>query len=773
MAEPLIISFAADTSRAQSAMATLASQIVGNMTSIGVAMSGGAANSNGFGASLQGLMNNAQRAAAAVGRDVTNIASATAKAATAEKATLEGVVSSFTAAAATSQTVQAGVKAGATGTATALSTLAAQVPTLKLLGAGFIAFEVGKLALDAFATAAAAASAQLERIAAIGDDANRLGVSTTFLQTYLGQARNLKVEAEELTKALEKSKAAFTVVQGEGAHDARNQSSFEARLRQQASAGNVSQEQVDRFANARGFEAQNRAALDIITEIQSKGRELAALDLAGKLFPPEIVERIRQGTIELDRFKASLDDVKNPDLKLFTPEEITRAQELQRRLEEAQNSLAEAGKDFNRELARSGERLKEDAISWTELMASGARAAVNILGNIRKLAAEFNAGNAGLSTGGKPIGLGAELGAVATGSKTPPKSAADQEMDDALNKLRGNLGNRTLIDQAQRASRSMTDALRVERTAPIVTRKPREERGTRETDPIETFVNSLQKEVAALKAETDNFAKSNAEKQVAIQLAKAQEIASQNGKTLTDAQSAAIRKAAEETANYRDRLADLEQAQRQAAEATRFFGEAAANGLADAILEGRSFGDVLSSLTKQIERSALQAIFTGGGPLAGLFGTAPLASAGPNATGGLFGNLFGGLLRGGSGGGALQGPTLSGATLDVAGGGFGAFFASLFRANGGPVSAGQPVTVGEMGRELFVPNVDGKVVPIAAGGAGGGPQVTIGGDTISITSAQGVTPQQMLSALALRDQQFRRSINGIVAEGQRRYPRAG
>ncbi len=70
MAEPLVISFAADTSRAQGAMATLASQIVGNMATIGVAMSGGAANSNTFGASLQGLANNAQRAAAAIGQDV-------------------------------------------------------------------------------------------------------------------------------------------------------------------------------------------------------------------------------------------------------------------------------------------------------------------------------------------------------------------------------------------------------------------------------------------------------------------------------------------------------------------------------------------------------------------------------------------------------------------------------------------------------------------------------------------------------------------------------
>lgn len=630
MAEPLVISFAADTSRAQSAMNALAAQVAGNMASVAVAMQGGAANSNSFGSALGMLATNLSRAAASVSTDVKNISAATVTAATKDKATLEGVVGSFTAAAVQSQTAQTAVKTGATATATALTTLAGQVPTLKLLATGFVAFEVGKLALDAVSAAASAASAQLEKVAKIGDDANRLGVSTTFLQTYLGQARSLKVETDDLTKALEKSKAAFTVTQGEGAHNARNQSPFEARLRQQAANGNATQEQVDRFAGARGFEAQNRAALDIITEIQAKGKDLAALDLASRLFPPEIVERIRQGSIELDRLKRSLDDVKNPDLKLFTPEEITRAQELQRRLEEAQHSLNESGQEFNRLLAQAGAHLKEDAISWTELMASGARNALNILSGIRKLAADFNAGGAGLSTGGGPEQrLGGQLGAVATAGKAPPKPVADQEMDDALNKLRGNLGNRTLIDQAQRASRAMTDALRKDDTKPIITGKPRAERQAKETDPVDTFVNGLEKQAAALKAETDNFAKSNAEKAVAIQLAKAQEIASQNGKTLTDAQSAAIRKAAEDTANYKDKLLDLEQAQRQAAEAARYFGDAAANGLADAIVEGKSLSSVISGLLKQFERSAIQGLLTGQGRLGGMFGFKPKAEEAP------------------------------------------------------------------------------------------------------------------------------------------------
>lgn len=76
MAEPLVIQFAADTTRAQSAMASLAAQVVGNMTQIGVAMAGGAANANGFGAALEGMKANAVRAATAVGADVKAIAGA-------------------------------------------------------------------------------------------------------------------------------------------------------------------------------------------------------------------------------------------------------------------------------------------------------------------------------------------------------------------------------------------------------------------------------------------------------------------------------------------------------------------------------------------------------------------------------------------------------------------------------------------------------------------------------------------------------------------------
>ncbi len=116
MAEPLVISFAADTSRAQSAMNALAAQVAGNMASVAVAMHGRGREQQQLRVGPRMLATNLSRAASAVSTDVKNISAATVAAATKDKATLEGVVGSFTGAAVSSQTAQATVKAGLTGT---------------------------------------------------------------------------------------------------------------------------------------------------------------------------------------------------------------------------------------------------------------------------------------------------------------------------------------------------------------------------------------------------------------------------------------------------------------------------------------------------------------------------------------------------------------------------------------------------------------------------------------------------------------------------------
>lgn len=122
---------------------------------------------------------------------------------------------------------------------------------------------------------------------------------------------------------------------------------------------------------------------------------------------------------------------------------------------------------------------------------------------------------------------------------------------------------------------------------------------------------------------------------------------------------------------------DAERAHRRAAEAQRYFGDAATNALTDLAIEGRSATEVFENLTKSILKAATQAALMGTGPLAGLFGS-PANSNGSG--GGILGSLLGGLNPTG-------------------------------RAGGGPVKAGTPYTVGESGRETFVPTSPGRIIP--------------------------------------------------------------
>jgi len=120
----------------------------------------------------------------------------------------------------------------------------------------------------------------------------------------------------------------------------------------------------------------------------------------------------------------------------------------------------------------------------------------------------------------------------------------------------------------------------------------------------------------------------------------------------------------------------LDLVDRQQIELAQAYTETLTTGLAQAIVYGRSFGDVLKGLAAQILSAGLLNIISGGA-----FGVG-------------FGSSLGGL-----------GKVFGGA-----------------RANGGPVSMGKAYLVGERGPELFVPNSSGYVNANKSGGDTGGEQ---------------------------------------------------
>ena len=125
-------------------------------------------------------------------------------------------------------------------------------------------------------------------------------------------------------------------------------------------------------------------------------------------------------------------------------------------------------------------------------------------------------------------------------------------------------------------------------------------------------------------------------------------------------------------------------------------------GLGNVITEGLSFRDALGSIAEQLFDLSVSSSIDS---LGGFFG---------DLVGGIdFGGLFGGL--GGLFGGGGSGPGLPPGGTFTSGGGF-------MLAAGGPARAGQPYIVGERGPELFVPNMNGMVVPnhkLRGNGVGG------------------------------------------------------
>lgn len=164
-------------------------------------------------------------------------------------------------------------------------------------------------------------------------------------------------------------------------------------------------------------------------------------------------------------------------------------------------------------------------------------------------------------------------------------------------------------------------------------------------------------------------------------------------------------------------------------------GAAFESSFEKAILEGGKLSDVLKGLAKDILGLTIRQSITG-----------PLSSAiGGLLAGGLSGSLFGANAVGALGGDSL-GAFISLAGLDK-------------RAGGGPVSAGKPYIVGELGQELFVPNTAGKIIPNHALGGGQAVNVVINntiGDVATVSQvreAQAGTERRIVSMIG-RSQRY-------------------
>lgn len=154
--------------------------------------------------------------------------------------------------------------------------------------------------------------------------------------------------------------------------------------------------------------------------------------------------------------------------------------------------------------------------------------------------------------------------------------------------------------------------------------------------------------------------------------------------------------------------------------------------------------DVLGTLTRGFEDSILRFVQTGKLSFRSLFNDL-IAQAVRASANRLLMSIFGMASGGGSGGGIA--------------GFFGKLFGG-FRANGGPVSAGQAYVVGEKGPELFVPRNSGAIIPNGAAAAGQTQMTTVNYNIQAVDASS-------FRSLVARDPEF---IYGVTEQGRRQLP---
>jgi hypothetical protein len=613
-----------------------------------------------------------------------------------------------------------------------------QIQPLKLAIGGFIGFEALKTSIDLVTQAAEAAAAEMQRLIDIGSQSKNAGVGTTFFQGWTQQAKELNLETSDLVGMLEKARQAATETIGEGKLGPT--SPGRDRIEQNVLAGNLGSAALGSYDNAGSQENRIRVVLGLIDQLQQKGAQLAAFDLAGKFFGTTFETQLRNGVDMIGRMRAALDGLQSAGSERIVPQsEIENAQRMQAELDAINNRLANGLKPILDDIHAWQQnelegmiQLKSDWVSLVEIAGQLWRWCDRIAVTISSW------GNAGIFVQLRDLldkwGL-IDHSMILPGP--PEGTGASGDTGPAL----------TVHGRGQRDT---------SRSLPSLHPAAPKERSGSETDQVETYINSLKKQTAAEEAEAQTLGLGNKARQEAVDLAKAQEAAAQRGTPLTAAETAEVLKQADAYVAAKEKIDTFNKGQEDARAQAQFFGAAFEGSVEKILVSGDRLGDVMRSLAQSLEQAALKALLLGEGPLASLFGTAPASGAtGADSVGGMFGMFA-------KGAGALFN------------GGPNSLF-SGFHAAGGTIPAGHWGIAGEAGAEII--NGPATVTPVAqinaalsAGRAGfGGGNDNSRTFNIDARGAQAGVADQIAAALKSYDNHLNRNLPQKMAMADRRY----
>lgn len=626
----------------------------------------------------------------------------------------------------------------------ARSAAAWAAPRLALL-AGIIAIK------DAAEGLISATREALQTILDIAEGANRVGVSPQFFQQFLAASKSMKVEADDLEKALDHAFQAMKdklnekwTVFDEGL---KKITTIEVALREVRELFTTDQgfRGLDLFRAAGTQEDRVRAVLTAMIELQRIGQDLVALDLGEKAFGAEFVDRIRQGRVSAAELLEQLQKVSETG---FSSEIVNRTKEVDTNLKAANQTLQDALRPNTENLVSLTNELKS---AWAGVVSAIADA-VNFLNRVGQTL--------------DPI-------AFADRIRSRLRGEAPEDFERRMAEQRELNRPASFSDRfGAFAGAPTVPGVPFPRRRPDDIPQPKDKREL--ADPFDEAVIAINKHIAALVADANAIGLTTAQHLQLRAETRLLEAARRADVDITEEQidkyaqlrrtmepmqalqAAGINLSKDQAENFTllsermGRVAAQSERTKTAFqgqnEALRFFGNELVDVLDRAMQKGANFGEIMKDVLRSVTRELLRAAITGEGAFAKMLG---LSSKVPGGTGGLFGGL--------------------GNIFSSAGSTIGAF------AEGGEIPAGGLGLVGEHGPNPRLIRAGAEpimVTPNEIKGAGGGNSVTVSPTYhINASGADVKTVERLQAALFAVNQSLEGRVRSTVTEDSRRRMR--
>lgn len=332
------------------------------------------------------------------------------------------------------------------------------------------------------------AKAKIADFNAIADKANASGFSTDFYQRISKSAGSAKLSIDDATAALKNFNSASA--------DKLGGSDLQQRIDDSRKAGNFSGNSgIASLALATTTEERFRAVVALINEAMQKGERLAALDIAGKAFGPALQSALRADSATLDQMLQRADAMSKAEI--ISPDDIGRAIELKKRMDQAQKILAEKWKPIQDDLAQLGVNYHASWVSITEDLAAAVGYATDLYKALHQVPDWFanRIGNASIwksITDATTNPEGRAAAEASMGISSDPINIANVGRNE---KLAAALRNHANVTRAMQEATSISSAVRGD------TSKSISKEATESADAFDRASESLGKHIARMEAD--------------------------------------------------------------------------------------------------------------------------------------------------------------------------------------------------------------------------------------------------------------------------------